>query len=137
MEDGIYVNLGNPHLIIFYEPNKELDDELVKAKGLELQKKFPQTKGINVSFVQVLNKQKLLVRTFERGVGETLSCGSGSCASFIASQKMGLIEGEVQVFNKGSKKVLAFKESYHLISFSSENVILKGKGTKVAEVKIY
>ena len=34
-------------------------------------------------------------------------------------------------------KVLAFKESYHLISFSSENVILKGKGTKVAEVKIY
>jgi diaminopimelate epimerase len=133
LKEGFYVNLGNPHLVIFCKPN----DDFIEHKGKEMQVKFSETNGINVSFVEVIDKQKLLVRTFERGVGETLSCGSGSCASFIASFNKGLVEGAVQVFNKGSKKVLAFKESCHLISFESENVVLRGKGTKVAEIKIY
>ncbi len=139
LDEGFFVNLGNPHLVIFLELQEEefWQTDFVQRKGLEMQIKFAETKGVNVSFVLVKDETTLFVRTFERGVGETLSCGSGSCASFFTSFKNGLSKGKMKIFNKGSKKVLAFNESYHLLYFENEDLILKGIGTKVARIEYY
>jgi diaminopimelate epimerase len=142
-ENEFFVNIGNPHYIFFlnnFEGDFFNSNEItakLNAEGLKKQIEFEQTSGINVSFALVCKNGDLLVRTFERGVGETLSCGSGSTACFTAYVVLYPTLNEVRVFNKGSKKILAFEENFHCISFDGDkNLILKGKGTKVANIEI-
>ena len=145
-----FVDLGNPHLVFIL--NKTKEDFLSSSKitslinkiGSELQGHFTKTNGINVSFVIPANHTTLEVRTYERGVGETLSCGSGSCASFLASVEENLVSREaVKIFNKGSrefflkdsKKILEIEKNYHLTSLDEKNALwLKGEGVKIAEI---
>ena len=142
-ENEFFINLGNPHYVSILQ-NFEGDffksntiTQKLNEEGSIKQKEFAETRGINYSLALIDNRKNLLVRTFERGVGETLSCGSGSCASFLACYEGGIISNSTPVFNKGSKKVLAFKESFHFISYSYNNeILLRGKGTKVAEIKL-
>jgi diaminopimelate epimerase len=74
--------MGNPHVVI-YEENV---DSLPVAKfgpANETHKSFPQR--TNVHFVQVCNPGESIIRTWERGAGETLACGTGACACAVAS----------------------------------------------------
>ena len=142
-ENEFFINLGNPHYISILQNfdgdffSSNIITQKLNKEGEIKQKEFAETRGINYSLALIDNQKNLLVRTFERGVGETLSCGSGSCASFLACYESGIIPNSASVFNRGSKKVLAFKESFHFISFSYNNeILLRGKGTKVAEIKL-
>lgn len=76
------VNMGNPHVVIFEE---NLDSVPVSRLGpaIETHKSFPQR--TNVHFVQVCNPGEIIVRTWERGAGETLACGTGACACVVAA----------------------------------------------------
>ncbi len=142
-ENEFFVNLGNPHYVFFIDNfegdffnSGEITSKL-NEEGVKKQIEFKNTKGINVSFALLCKNGDLLVRTFERGVGETLSCGSGSTACFTAYAVLHPALNEVRVFNKGSKKILAFEENFHCISFDgNNNLILKGKGTKIANIGI-
>jgi diaminopimelate epimerase len=156
-----FVDLGNPHLVCILNLSEE--DPLLQRKifdtflssesvgevinylGEAIQREFLKTSGVNVSFVAVESETEVYVRTFERGVGETLSCGSGACASVFSviksvfvSRETKLNENhEIKVFNKGSEKTEEISESFHIISLdSSENIWLKGKGKKVGDVTI-
>lgn len=141
-----FVDIGNPHLICVIESSRKLEDEFFSSKEISesinyfgnlLQKSFLKTGGVNVSFVIVENRNNIFVRTYERGVGETLSCGSASVASAFITSHLNLTANEnIRVFNKGSEKVLAIQESYHQISITQTHLILKGKGEKVAKVII-
>lgn len=141
------LDIGNPHFVciidITNESNLVLDaffssqqfSAIINYMGEVLQKEFLKTGGVNASFVMVENRTNIFVRTYERGVGETLSCGSGSVASAFCTTNAGLTESEnIRVFNKGSEKVLAIKESYHQISIKPNNLLLKGRGTKIAKI---
>lgn len=86
--------MGVPHTIVFIESLEE--DELISiGKQIEKHPSFP--KGTNVNFVTVLNDHEINVRTWERGAGRTLACGTGSCASAVASALNGLTGKEVTV----------------------------------------
>jgi diaminopimelate epimerase len=76
------VNMGNPHVVIFSD---DLDNFAVDRYGpqIENHKAFPQR--TNVQFVQVCNKSEIVLRTWERGAGMTLACGTGACAAAVAS----------------------------------------------------
>jgi diaminopimelate epimerase len=76
------VSMGNPHVVIFEE---NVDTVAVARLGpaIENHKSFPQR--TNVHFVQVCNAGEIIVRTWERGAGETLACGTGACACVVAS----------------------------------------------------
>ncbi len=76
------VSMGNPHVVIF-EPS--LDNFPVARYGpaIEHHKAFPQR--TNIQFVQVCNPGEIILRTWERGAGETLACGTGACAAVVAS----------------------------------------------------
>ncbi|MFX1293825.1 MAG: diaminopimelate epimerase [Promethearchaeota archaeon] len=75
------LSIGNPHCVIFVDDTRRLKIE--QGKIIEYHKVFPQR--TNVEYVQILNRQEIQMRVWERGVGETLACGTGACAATVAS----------------------------------------------------
>ena len=57
--------------------------------------RFPE--GVNVGFMEVINRQSIRLRVYERGVGETRACGSGACAAIVAGRLQGLLDETVNV----------------------------------------
>jgi diaminopimelate epimerase len=88
------LSMGNPHCVIFVD---KVDDFPVEYVGpmVENHKVFP--KRTNVGFVQVLNRNELKIRVWERGCGETLACGTGTCAAVAAANKLGKVGSKVTV----------------------------------------
>ena len=74
--------MGVPHTIVFVDHLSE-EDLIAIGKQIEKHPAFP--KGTNVNFVEVINDREVNVRTWERGAGRTLACGTGSCASVVSS----------------------------------------------------
>ena len=88
------LSMGNPHCVIFVENVDEFPVEYI-GPMIENNEAFP--KRTNVGFVQVLNKNELKVRVWERGCGETLACGTGTCAAVAAANKLGKVKDKVTV----------------------------------------
>lgn len=76
------VSMGNPHVVIFVE---DVESVALKEIGLEIEHHEAFPERTNVHFVQVLGPQKLWMRTWERGAGDTLACGTGACAVTVAT----------------------------------------------------
>ncbi len=90
---------GNPHAVVFVD-DVEAADVIGIGAALQLHVAFPD--GVNVEFVQVVAADRLRQRTFERGSGETLACGTGAAAAAQAARQLGLVTGnEVQVELRG------------------------------------
>ena len=83
------VSMGNPHVVIFVD---DVESVALKEIGLEIEhhQSFPQR--TNVHFVQVVGPQKLWMRTWERGAGDTLACGTGACSVVVASALTGQLK---------------------------------------------
>ena len=97
------VSMGNPHCIIIVEDVMQTDVNHLGSL-LTQHQQFPQ--GANVNFVEIVDATHIKLRVFERGVGETLACGSGACASVVASQLLGHVDTAVTVtLNGGSLQV--------------------------------
>ncbi len=92
------VSMGNPHCVIKVEDVDAFPVEKVGPK-IEVHPLFP--KRINVEFVQILNDEEIKMRVWERGAGETLSCGTGACASTVASALNRWTGRKVRVHLKG------------------------------------
>ena len=88
------LSMGNPHCVIFVD---KVDDFPVEQAGpkIENHKAFPRR--TNVGFVQVLSRNELKVRVWERGCGETLACGTGTCAAVAAANRLGKVGNKVTV----------------------------------------
>jgi diaminopimelate epimerase len=88
------VSMGNPHCVIFVP---EISDAMVWKDGpaIEINPLFPRK--TNVEFVQVVSRDLIVMRVWERGSGETLACGTGSCASAVAAMLNSLTDRKVTV----------------------------------------
>jgi diaminopimelate epimerase len=73
---------------------------------VQQQAAFP--KGVNVGFMQVLARDHIRLRVYERGAGETLACGSGACAAVVAGIRLGLLDASVQVDTHGGVLSIAW-----------------------------
>ncbi len=103
------LSMGNPHCVLFVEESPS--DELVATVGpqIETHPAFPQR--TNVEFVQVLAPDRLRQRTWERGAGETLACGSGACAAAVAASLTGRANRSVTIELLGGELDLLWRES--------------------------
>ena len=110
---GALVEIGNPHVII-NDPNNL--DILKYGPLIENDSRFPGK--VNVNFVQVINADLLHLRTWERGVGATLACGSGACASFYFLHTQGFVNKKAVIKQPGGEVV---------ISIEGENIIMAGE----------
>ncbi len=89
------VSMGNPHAIVYVD--EMIDDETMAKIGplFEHHECFPQR--VNTEFVKVLDRERVQMRVWERGTGETLACGTGACAVTVASILNGLTEDGITV----------------------------------------
>jgi len=103
------LSIGNPHCVIFMDNVNELKIDEIGPK-IEKYKLFPNR--INTEFVKVCSKNRLIMRVWERGSGETLACGTGACASVVASVLNGLCEyeKEITVVLKGGKLKIKYSK---------------------------
>lgn len=79
---GFNINVGNPHAVVFVDDLEEAGD-LLTSPTVDPQEAYPE--GVNVEFVHILPNGELAMRVHERGVGETQSCGTGTCAVALAA----------------------------------------------------
>jgi diaminopimelate epimerase len=97
---GTAVSMGNPHLVVFVEDVSAID---VPQFGpiLEHHELFPNR--VNVHFAQVVNDRSIIQRTWERGAGQTLACGTGACAVAVAAFETGRASRDVEIQLPGGR----------------------------------
>lgn len=107
---GIPVSMGNPHYVVFVDAFPAG----WQAWCAEIQKSGHFKHGINVEMVVIKDKDNIEVRFFERGVGETQSSGTGSCAAAVAAISTGRAESSVQVHAPGGMQVVRWEQEVFL-----------------------
>ncbi len=99
------VSMGNPHAVLVVD---DADAAPVSRLGplIESHPRFP--KRVNAGFMQVVDRQTIRLRVYERGAGETLACGTGACAAVAAGIARGLLESPVRVITRGGELNIAW-----------------------------
>ncbi len=99
------VSMGNPHAV---QVVGDVDHAPVGVQGplIENHARFPQR--VNAGFMQVVGRQAIRLRVYERGSGETLACGTGACAAAVAGIRRGLLDSPVRVTTRGGDLTIAW-----------------------------
>jgi len=94
------LSMGNPHAVQIVD---DVETAPVAAQGplLERHPSFPR--GVNAGYMQVVDRANIRLRVWERGVGETLACGTGACAAVVAGVRRGLLDAKVRVRTRGGE----------------------------------
>ncbi len=120
------VSMGNPHAVVFMDGVKDLQIEAV-GPYFENHERFPRR--TNTEFVEILNRQNVFMRVWERGTGETLACGTGCCATAVACVLNGLTEDKVTVNVLGGQIEIEWDREQNL-------VFMTGPATTVFEGEV-
>ena len=119
------VSMGNPHAVIFVEDTESLD-LMQLGPQMEFHPAFPE--GVNTEFVQVLNREEIRMRVWERGSEETLACGTGACASVTAGVLTGRTGREVLVhLSGGDLKICWNEEDGHIDMTGPARTVFEGE----------
>ena len=99
------VSMGNPHAVQLVEDAAKAP---VATQGprIERHPRFPR--GVNAGYLQVLDRRRVALRVWERGAGETLSCGTGACAAAVTALSRKLVDSPVQVRTRGGTLTIAW-----------------------------
>jgi len=101
------LSMGNPHAVQLVDDIKLAQVEKL-GSFIEQHPRFPN--HVNVGFMQILDRTHIMLRVYERGAGETLSCGSGACAAVVTGIRLGLLESPVSVATRGGTLTIAWDE---------------------------
>jgi diaminopimelate epimerase len=101
------VSMGNPHAVMVVEDLEQAPVERIGA-ALQQHPRFPQR--VNVGFMQILSADAIALRVYERGVGETLACGTGACAAVVSGRLRGLLNKSVKVSLPGGALVIEWPD---------------------------
>jgi diaminopimelate epimerase len=102
------VNMGNPHVVFFVD---DAETAPVQSMGpiIEHHPLFPE--AANVGFAQVQERDRIRLRVWERGVGETKACGTGACAAMVAAHRRGKIDRRATMVLNGGELTIEWRES--------------------------
>ncbi len=106
------VSMGNPHAVIFINDVKNLDIQSI-GPFFENHSAFPRR--VNTEFVEILDRQNVNMRVWERGAGETWACGTGACATAVACILNGLTEEEINVHLLGGDLKIKWDRKENLV----------------------
>ena len=113
------LSMGNPHAIIHTE---DINSNDIISIGTKIQDSNSFPHGVNVGFMQIVNSSEIYLRVIERGVGETLACGSGACASVVHGVRLGLLDEKVKVHLAGGDALVEFNGKSAYLSGPAEFV---------------
>ena len=99
------ISMGNPHAVQVVD---DVDMAPVREHGalIECHPRFP--KRVNAGFMQIVNRNEIRLRVFERGAGETLACGTGACAAVVSGIRRDLLASPVTVHTRGGDLTIAW-----------------------------
>ena len=118
------VSMGNPHGVDFVEDVSSIDIEKVGSM-VECDEHFPNK--VNAEFIEIVDKNHIKMRVWERGAGETLACGTGACASVVASTLNGYTDRKVEVELLGGKLDIYWnKENNHVYMTGPATTVFEG-----------
>jgi diaminopimelate epimerase len=117
------VSMGNPYAVMLVP---SVDETPVALLGPQIERhaRFPQR--ANAGFMQILDHERIRLRVYERGTGETLACGSGACAAVVAGRLLGRLDPRVRVALPGGELVVEWQEE-------GQPVLLRGTAETVFE----
>jgi diaminopimelate epimerase len=119
---GIPVSMGNPHYVVFV--NRLNENWQAQAADIQRDSRFEH--GVNVELVMPSGKHDLHVRFFERGVGETQSSGTGSCAAAVAAMSTGRLQSPVKVHGPGGTQTVRW-ENNQVFLRGSARLVCRGE----------
>jgi len=118
------ISMGNPHCIIFVNDVQSIPVDEIGPK-IENHPLFPEK--TNVEFIQVLNKQEINFRVWERGVGETLACGTGACAALVAAALNTKTDRQALVHLAGGDLNIQWVDNGHIYMAGPAELVFKGE----------
>lgn len=119
------LSMGNPHCVIDVDDVEKADVARIGAV-IESHEQFPER--VNVGFMAIINRREIALRVHERGVGETLACGTGACAAVVAGRRRGLLDAEVAVNLPGGQLVVSWRGAGRPVWLSGD-VEVSSEGT--------
>tara|TARA_E500000331_G_scaffold357519_2_gene419497 strand:+ start:173 stop:1006 length:834 start_codon:yes stop_codon:yes gene_type:complete len=121
------INVGNPHAVLTVD---DVASAPVAKLGplIEGHSRFPER--VNVNFMQVLSRSEIALRVYERGVGETLACGTGACASVVSGRLRGLLDEEVTVSLPGGDLLIRWEGN-------ESDIYMSGPACRVYEGRLH
>ncbi|MBE3035569.1 MAG: diaminopimelate epimerase [Candidatus Atribacteria bacterium] len=118
------VSMGNPHCITFVNDIQSIPVDEIGLK-IENHPLFPEK--TNVEFIQVLNKQEINFRVWERGVGETLACGTGACAALVAAVLNKKTDREATIHLPGGDLDIQWANDGHVYMTGPAELVFRGE----------
>ena len=130
-EDWVGVlSMGNPHAV---QVVADVDSAPVTQEGPRIEQHPAFPKRVNAGYMQILDRQMIKLRVYERGAGETLACGTGACAAVVSGIRRGLLDSPVSVQTRGGLLTIAWAG---MRDGSPEHVIMTGPATTVFEGEV-
>lgn len=102
------VNMGNPHAVVLVDDVIHAD---VAGMGPQIESHLRFPERVNAGFLQVISRHKARLRVYERGVGETLACGTGACAAVVSGIRRGLLDHQVEIELAGGLLNIAWQDN--------------------------
>lgn len=129
VNDAVYaigaVSMGNPHAVLQVDDINKADVESVGA-AIESHQLFP--KRVNVGFMEIVNRDEIRLRVYERGAAETLACGTGACAAVAVGRMLGILNERVTVqLHGGSLNIRWQGEGCTLVMTGPATTVFYGK----------
>ncbi len=121
------LSMGNPHAV---QVVGDVDSAPVLEEGSEIESFAAFPKRVNAGYLQVINRNEIKLRVFERGAGETLACGTGACAAVVSGIRRGLLESPVKVHTRGGDLQIAWGG---MVNNTPQPVIMTGPAVTVFE----
>jgi diaminopimelate epimerase len=124
------VSMGNPHAV---QVVGDVDSAPVLEEGPSIEKDAAFPKRVNAGYMQILNRNEIKLRVYERGAGETLACGTGACAAVVSGIRRGLLDSPVKVHTRGGDLQIAWGG---MINEVAQPVIMTGPAITVFEGEV-
>lgn len=121
---GFAVNVGNPHIVFFVSDIEKIDLDRDVAE-YETHDFFPER--INLNVAEILDERSIRLKTFERGAGATLACGTGAIATFYAAYVRGLVGDKVNVTMPGGVIEASINQDGELLMLGEVTYVFNGK----------
>ena len=123
--NGTAISVGNPHFVTFVDDVDALDLEKLGPK-FEKHKLFPE--NVNTEFVQVIDKNTVKFRVWERGSGETWACGTGTCATVAALTELGICPAgqDIHVQLRGGELTIRVLPGKQLLMTGAAETVCEG-----------
>ena len=121
------LSMGNPHAV---QVVGDIESAPVLLEGAEIERHPAFPKRVNAGYMQIVNRNEIKLRVYERGAGETLACGTGACEAVVSGIRRGLLDSPVKVHTRGGDLQISWNG---IVNDVVQNVIMIGPAVTVFE----